>query len=77
MTTAVTIYQQEMFGQEHWRAVRNDGVLLFRRHQTDFPSESEAIAAVEGDFRRRRESVIIRVQYLHADKPKTVSICSN
>jgi hypothetical protein len=52
--TNVTIYEQECFGQTHFRTVRDDGWLLFGRHQTDFPSQEEALSAVLGEFRREK-----------------------
>lgn len=75
-TPSVTIYQQDCWGVEQWRAMRDDGLLLFNRHQTDFPLESEAVEAVRSDFYRRQESVIIKVWYRGHDVPKTVQICS-
>jgi hypothetical protein len=53
-TTYVSVYEQEMFGATHWRVMRDDARLIFDRHQTDFPSEQEALAAIEGEFRRQQ-----------------------
>jgi hypothetical protein len=50
----VSVYEQELFGATHWRVMRDDGRLIFDRHQTDFPSEQEAIAAIAGEFRRKQ-----------------------
>ena len=52
--TKVSIYEQEMFGATHWRVMRDDGRLIFDRHQTDFPSEDEAVQAIAGEFRRKQ-----------------------
>jgi len=61
--TNVTIYEQECFGQTHYRAVRDDGLLLFGRHQTDFPSKDEAVSAVLAEFRRKRLGAV-RVSFV-------------
>jgi hypothetical protein len=52
--TKVSIYEQEMFGKIHWRVMRDDGRLIFDRHQTDFESEADAVQAIEGEFRRKK-----------------------
>ena len=52
--TNVTIYEQECFGQTHFRTMRDDGRLLFGRHQVDFPSRDEALSAVVSEFRREK-----------------------
>ena len=51
---SISIYEQELFGTIHWRVMRDDGRLIFDRHQTDFPNRDEAIAAVRGTFRREK-----------------------
>lgn len=50
----VSVYEQEMFGQTHWRVMRDDGQLIFGRHQTDFPSREDASIAINGVFRREK-----------------------
>ena len=57
-TIRVTIYEQSVYSQIHWRAMRDDACLLFGRHQTDFPSRDEAVAAVKADFRRRHDGPV-------------------
>lgn len=52
--TNVTVYEQDCFGRIQYRAVRDDGCLLFGRHQTDFDTKDEALAAVLGEFRREK-----------------------
>jgi len=61
----VRVYEQELFGTVHWRVIRDDGRLIFDRHQTDFPAQDEAIEAIRGEFRRKNlgEGKIV-VQYL-------------
>ena len=51
----ITIYEQEIFGQVQYRALRDDGLLLFGRTMTDFLSLEEAKSAIVNDFRRRRD----------------------
>lgn len=50
----VSVYEQECWGVIHWRVMRDDGQLIFGRHQTDFPAEQEAVAAITGEFRRKQ-----------------------
>ena len=54
MTQAiVNTFEQELFGSVHWRVMRQDWPnMIFGRHQTDFPTCEEAVAAVNGTFRR-------------------------
>ena len=52
--TTVSIYEQDLFGTIHWRVMRDDGRLIFDRHQTDFESEGDALAAIKGEFRRKQ-----------------------
>ena len=50
---AFTVYEQEMFGKTHFRAVDDGGLLIFgQNHQVDFPSEHEAVTALCNDCRR-------------------------
>ena len=48
----VSVYEQELFGKVHYRVVRDDGRLIFDRHQTDFESEADAVACIRGECRR-------------------------
>lgn len=54
----VSVYEQELFGTVHWRVMRDDGRLIFDRHQTDFPSRDEAIQAIDGDACRNKLGAI-------------------
>lgn len=61
----ITVYEQELFGSTHWRVVRDDARWIFGRHQTDFPYESDAIAAIRGEVARNNlGDADIRVQYI-------------
>lgn len=52
--TQVSVYQQTCHGRVQYRVMRDDGQLIFDRHQTDFDNEDEALAAIRGEFRRKR-----------------------
>ncbi len=55
MSAIVNVFEQELFGTVHWRVMRKDGQRIFGdRIMTDFPTESEALSAIEGDFRRNK-----------------------
>ena len=57
-TIRVTIYEQETCGQIHWRAMRDDGGVLFDQHQIEFPARDEAASAVKSDFHRRHDGPV-------------------
>ena len=54
MIPTISIYEQECFGKTHYRVMRNDGLLIFDRHMTDFDSLADAEQAIEGEFRRKK-----------------------
>jgi len=50
---AFSVYEEELFGKTHFRAVRDDGhFVLGQNHQVDFPDETEAIVTLCNDCRR-------------------------
>ena len=65
--TRVSVFEQECFGVIHYRVMRDDGRLIFDRHQTDFPSESEAVDAILGEFRRKQLGQV-RVRVVSRDR---------
>lgn len=50
----VSVYQQTCHGRVQYRVMRDGGQLIFGRHMTDFDSEAWALAAIQGEFRRKR-----------------------
>lgn len=65
----VSVYQQTCHGRVQYRVMRDDGQLIFDRHMTDFDSEDEALAALRGEFRRKRLGAVrVRVSYMGADQ---------
>lgn len=52
--TTVNVYEQELFGETHYRVMRADGQLIFGRITTDFPTEHEAVNSVVWEFHRNK-----------------------
>ena len=61
----VSVYEQTCHGVVQYRVMRDDGLLVFDRIQTDFEREEEAVNAVRGEFRRKSlGAVSVRVCFM-------------
>ena len=68
----VAVYEQEFFGEHHFRVMRRDGRLIFGEFQTGFPTEADALAAIRGVFRRKLTRGKIEIHRLTARRPMCV-----
>lgn len=67
--TQVSVYEQTCHGRVQYRVMRDDGQRIFERIMTDFDTEDEALAAIQGEFRRKRLGAVrVRVRTMGPDQ---------